>query len=801
MPHPTKTGLLVTIVTGLSLMAHAQQPGDTLKKQSAYYDALVLYYASNGINAYPLAKDPSSSQTLASPAYQMSATSRAMGELVENNIKADANVVGGKNNTSPRAASPAKDSSRTASPTKDSSRTQPDSNAVAALKTGADGPDALYIVYESSTGKVLKDNVPRADLDSELNKHSFGSTASNLEFIAGVLSRNLDSDTMLPQGTILERYETNTYFHDTKVYDMLKNGFTPEPFIRKDGLLKEPLMLTGSNAGGGSSMTDLIINGVTDYLIDQVNAEFDEAFLSRLRKELDKKKALGILFPETLASLKRIKVSQYTQALSTIRSAYRADIANLLGHVSGLAGIDDVRAKLKTDPSLALVFAGCDVVSMLRDGVVPAEILARVGSASYVREFRDSSDYASVLASAALLSNSLRDVHVGELASAKDSWVLPGRITMLMNNPRLFELYVSLLVQNAASQKITFSAPGHQRTSLSELLQMKDTAKGGSGAAYLVYNFLHTEQQMEAAVKLYNDAQQTAKAKNQNVPLPVTAAFYTTMANLIVSLAEDVLDMLPSDKVAGPRKAVDKIRRGYLPVLNQMNAVVSALDAKDYNLVVYYSDSILMRVLDPADCDKFVKYGTFISSVAMAKTSDDVKAAIRSIALPTGSSRIKKEHVFSLGLNAYAGAYHADNYAYARNKLPREEWGITAPIGLAFSWGFKYGNGSIGSVSLYGGLVDVGAIFAYKLNQDDSTFVSGIQLGQLLSPSIGLYYGLPVFGSGLNVPLSIGATYQWGPRLKKVSEKGNSVLPAMTSRFNVSLVFDLPILNFHVSRK
>mgnify|MGYP001556935587 CR=1 FL=1 len=92
---------------------------------------------------------------------------------------------------------------------------------------------------------------------------------------------------------------------------------------------------------------------------------------------------------------------------------------------------------------------------------------------------------------------------------------------------------------------------------------------------------------MEAAVKLYNDAQQTAKAKNQNVPLPVTAAFYTAMSNLIVSLAEDVLDMLPSDKVAGPRKAVDKIRRGDLPVLNQMNAVVSALDAKDYNLVIY----------------------------------------------------------------------------------------------------------------------------------------------------------------------------------------------------------------------
>ena len=40
-----------------------------------------------------------------------------------------------------------------------------------------------------------------------------------------------------------------------------------------------------------------------------------------------------------------------------------------------------------------------------------------------------------------------------------------------------------------------------------------------------------------------------------------------------------------------------------------------------------------------------IKYGTFMAQVAQAENSDDVKTAIESVALPTGSASIKNTRV------------------------------------------------------------------------------------------------------------------------------------------------------------
>ena len=127
--------------------------------------------------------------------------------------------------------------------------------------------------------------------------------------------------------------------------------------------------------------------------------------------------------------------------------------------------------------------------------------------------------------------------------------------------------------------------------------------------------------------------------------------------------------------------------------------------------------------------------------------------------------------------------------------VPSQENWFTVPLGISFNYGLNH----FGSISLFGGIIDVGAIFTYKINSD-SAVQATITFAQIFSPSIGLVYGLPIIKK-YNIPLSVGANFQWGPTLQKVDQTGNSILPLMTRRFNVFIAVDIPLVNFYVSRQ
>ena len=193
--------------------------------------------------------------------------------------------------------------------------------------------------------------------------------------------------------------------------------------------------------------------------------------------------------------------------------------------------------------------------------------------------------------------------------------------------------------------------------------------------------------------------------------------------------------------------------------------------------------------------DTYIKYGSFIATIASSQSEEDMKNAIKCFALPTGSSRIKKEHYFSVGLNSYVGFTHSWNKLYPPLNIPSQENWFTVPLGISFNYGLNH----FGSISLFGGIIDVGAIFTYKINSD-SAVQATITFAQIFSPSIGLVYGFPIIKK-YDIPLSVGANFQWGPTLQKVDQTGNSILPLMTRRFNVFIAVDIPLVNFYVSRQ
>jgi len=685
-----------------------------------------------------------------------------------------------------------------------------------------------YKIVESATGKVIVDNIDATKVDSAME-----SDATLYKFAAGekkafvntILARNANSEDT-SEAYIDSLYKDNPYLRENLADKSPSFLFKNAHFA---GFASGKLIF--STTGGGLSPTTKIAEGTVEFLIEAVNKEINEAFFVQMEKVLARIDELGILFPNTLQSLEKIEVTKYASSLNAMKAAFNEDIHNLLANVGNLTTLKKYRDLIDRFPALTLLFAACDLIDLLKSDAIPAEIIYQLSMTPYIRQCAPN-NYNSSIRLAALISNSLRDVRIYDENKDIIGWIERPNLNLLRDNESVFRIFMGLFAQQANG--IIFKTD-HRTFDMQKTLFAKSSEV--LNGHFIVYNFTAT---IENIKKKTNEIQQLKKTAARPSEF---AKAYLEIANDINELAENCLSVLPSTpEINEVRKKVNAVKNEYLPLLGQATKVLGSIEEKEYSRALYQADTLLSKIFDKQQLDKlktlrnetqkqiaaikddapgsvranliksnqeideivstnfeeirkyYLKYGLFISAVASAKTSGDVKEALKAVALPTGSSRIKKTHNFSISLNAYVGFYHAWNQNHAEAKLPETETGLTVPIGFALNWGHFLK----GSLTAYVGIVDVGAIFTYKVNTD-SSLQSDIEFGQLFSPSIGFVYGFPIIEKH-NIPLSIGVNYQWGPKLRKVDETGNSVLPLLTQRINVFVAVDIPILNFRVSK-
>jgi len=243
----------------------------------------------------------------------------------------------------------------------------------------------------------------------------------------------------------------------------------------------------------------------------------------------------------------------------------------------------------------------------------------------------------------------------------------------------------------------------------------------------------------------------------------------------------------------------------YIGVARNANELYKNIYTKNYNSAVLNVCSILDSLFPDDKSKKFIagvlKYGNFMASVVKAESPEEVQSAIEATALPAGSSSIKKNSAFNISLNAYIGGYFG-----RMNSNPNDidgnnsKVGVTAPVGIAFSLGlghFKNGS-SLGSLSLYGTLIDVGAIAGYRLNNDSTALDQKVTLGDIFTPGGYLVYGIGLPFKWLSyVPLSIGYGWQYGSKL--YIKEGNKIEISSSSRWrsNWFVGIDIPLANFY----
>ncbi len=174
------------------------------------------------------------------------------------------------------------------------------------------------------------------------------------------------------------------------------------------------------------------------------------------------------------------------------------------------------------------------------------------------------------------------------------------------------------------------------------------------------------------------------------------------------------------------------------------------------------------------------RYVNFLAAIAKAKTAEDAEHAIEALALPAGSSAIKRNSMFNVALNSYPGLFVGVESEFTENKHP-VSIGFTAPVGVAISGRTK----KRGSNSFYITIIDIGALTRVHLSGDDPGELPEFTFKNVLAPGLHYVYGFK------NGPLSLISGLQYGPQLKSLegADKG-------AFRVGLGLTVDIPILNF-----
>jgi hypothetical protein len=203
-------------------------------------------------------------------------------------------------------------------------------------------------------------------------------------------------------------------------------------------------------------------------------------------------------------------------------------------------------------------------------------------------------------------------------------------------------------------------------------------------------------------------------------------------------------------------------------------------------------------------------FSELLTEIAGTRDGESLANVIEAYALPTGSYRLKRNSGFSLDLNAYAGAYYGQERIDGQNSY-RSVYGITAPVGLAFSIGTAKGNkvaqhedrtflnrkGKIkrrtqSSWTIDLTVIDVGAILSYRFGNSESSeqgLPKEVKWSQVISPGVNLRYGLK------GTPLCFGIGAQKSAELRTIKDEQKGAL-----RFHFTAAFDLPLINIYRSR-
>jgi hypothetical protein len=603
-----------------------------------------------------------------------------------------------------------------------------------------------------------------------------------------------------PKSSAGKKFEILTYYAAGKsIQDAVGNN----PFLKALIVIGDSANLAQSSGGlssilstvGGLDVTKYA-DGLAKFLVKRAKQELNVAFFEKFKEILAEYKDIGTLFPKTATLLNAIdeEIYEYERYIQNLREAFKADIVVIHHNLPGI--IDNHPDFFKRHLILqASLLSGCYVATELENQSHPGDILA-----NYPMEYLDGLglDFNGSIQTLQLLSASFRDTTQGDDANY---WVPIKALRQLVNNKLSLKYYLGLVYHEAATK---YDSVRFHQTNLVKLLDTVGSKYDTAVAIYTTYKryVLRFAEKTDALNQMIKDYR---RLPTDSVALEKYGKYLRSVVDLVEYCTQ--ASNLPVIERSLP--SLDTLFRKYFEIGYSTADLLGNISKKNYSaaindVVKIYNLVRVQPIKDnnyPEDSVKSVvraqsrlaKYGSFMSTVATAKTSDEVAKAIDAAALPLGSSRIKRETSFNVAINAYVGPYIGYEKIRGVDSSGKiNAYGITAPIGFSVSRGrsilFIPSKKHRTSSSIFFSLIDLGAITAFRFTNDSTEKVPTIELKDIFSPGIFFSHG---FGK---TPISMNIGFQAGPLLRRVRGDENDYSKSY-SRFSVSFLVDIPLFN------
>lgn len=562
-----------------------------------------------------------------------------------------------------------------------------------------------------------------------------------------------------------------------------------ESYVGTDALLKN------FSTGVGGGLAQNLAEGLADFLIERANEELRAAVFRRLITAFENNPELRILFPNIYEFLQNVEQYNFDLAIKTIQARAEKDLNNLLATVPRLSRLERYKDLINRHPAAVYVLAAMTTLDGVMHRWTPASIIDSIYLAPYAGL---KNDHSNALKLAGYISQSVRNrLATGTPTDVDRNWVLLNNVWYgATGSAAIARYYFAMLILKDPGIGFKWNSSGNDVIpGVKPLALLRDNVSGAqSSSNHLFQLIISLNKILDNRNALFPSSGSTtgASGTTPKVDLPNRQQIFLLLES-VFNITDHGLALIPDDSF--PDKAeiqltIDRAQQA-LPLFSRVFDIADQLTLKNYNEVIFNVGMLLKDVLNVEGFyvpEAYFQYGNFLASVAIAKSGADVKAAIDAVALPSGSSSIKKDLVFNAALNGYVGYFARkldDDERYYEGFT--ETHGITAPVGVTIS----HGLGRAGSLSLFLGILDVGAIVKYKVSDDPNEAPQPeIDWGNILSPGVHLVYGGPFY-----LPISVGIGQQWLPKdVEDARLKFNGGL-------NVFIAFDIPVINLASSKR
>jgi hypothetical protein len=522
-----------------------------------------------------------------------------------------------------------------------------------------------------------------------------------------------------------------------------------------------------------------IIEGLTDFVVQRAKDELVFAFVDQVRVSVHDDYILSRLLPRSRVLLDQLESGNFGPVTSVLSASFQADLKELPTNASTLStyNADTTKIAQPARDAIHLLSVANGVYGRIQNGMSPVAALSGLGDAD--GEIR-------------LLEVRLVLQHVG--IAAREYSVSNSRVLLQLSNPVQRRYFLAYFVADEVRNK-NLGATAHEwQPRVAGLVN-----HGIDAFNTLETNVLSMQTMVESLKQQVKDKQIT--------PAQAAGALLQTCSSVVASGRE----LARAAKILTP--AADTAIRQVITAADLAAAVLN----QQYNTALATSLQLLQRVTNGMT-ESQVRVLTFASSVASARTADDVRAAITTAAVPVSSFRSKRNGVsggpyFWFGLNGYLGGTRGTEHLASPNDHSSTFFGPTLPIGVEASVRIPscmmnrlFKCSLVGSVSVLASAIDVGALTSTRLTSTTTTTTttgtttagstaaaetvtdSDVSFAQVFAPGI-----FVVAGITRTWPLSVGYGVQRVPKLRKINN-GDAV--DVTRRGVVFVAVDVPIFRF-----